>query len=250
MLPPRTEQDGPKRGAHDPRAALVEALRLTFAQPELLDEALTHRSFFNENPKLAPRHNERLEFLGDAVAGMAVASLLHEHFPQADEGELTRRRADLVCERGLADLARDLSLGDAMRLGKGELRSGGREKPRLLASALEAILGAVCVDAGVTPAYELARRLFEPRLFAGTPGETDFKSRLQERAQAERAETPRYHVESSEGPDHDRVFEVTVSLDRQEIGRGRGGSKLRAEQEAARTALENWPSADVPEEEP
>jgi ribonuclease III len=250
MLPPRTEQDGPTRGARDARAALLEALGVTFAKHELLDEALTHRSFCNENPKLAPRDNERLEFLGDAVLGMAVASLLHEHFPLADEGELTRRRADLVCERGLTELARDLNLGDALRLGKGEIRSGGREKPRLLSSALEAILGAVCVDAGVTHAHELARRLFEPRLFAATPGETDFKSRLQERAQAERSETPRYHVEAAEGPDHDRVFEVSVSLGREEVGRGRGGSKLRAEQEAARSALEKWPSTDVPEEEP
>jgi ribonuclease III len=228
---------------------LLDALGVTFSRPELLEEALTHRSYCNENPKLAPRDNERLEFLGDAVLGMAVAALLHEHFPLATEGELTRRRADLVCERGLAELADELEVGAAMRLGKGELRSGGREKPRLLSSALEAILGAVSVDAGVASAYDLARRLFEPRLHATAPGETDFKSRLQERAQAERAETPRYQVDASEGPDHDRVFEVVVSLGGEVLGRGRGGSKLRAEQEAARSALENWAATNVPEGE-
>jgi ribonuclease III len=250
MLPPRLEPSGPSTESRDPRGVLLEALGVEFERPELLEEALTHRSYCNENPKLAPRDNERLEFLGDAVVGLAVASLLHEHFPLAAEGELTRRRADLVCERGLTELAEELEIGAALRLGKGELRSGGREKPRLLSSALEAILGAVCVDAGVAKAYDLARRLFEPRLHAVTPGETDFKSRLQERAQAERGETPRYQVEASEGPDHDRVFAVTVSLGGEVSGRGRGGSKLRAEQEAARLALENWPAPSVPEGEP
>lgn len=238
--------DAPPR---DPRKALLEALGVEFQRPELLDEALTHRSFCNENSKIAPRHNERLEFLGDAVIGVAVASLLIEHFPEATEGELTRRRADLVCERGLAGLAEELGLGAALRLGKGEIRSGGRTKPRLLASALEAVVGAVSVDAGAPRAFDLARRLFEPRLHLGVPGETDYKSRLQELAQAERSATPRYHVESAEGPDHDRVFEVAVSLGDDVVGRGRGGSKLRAEQEAAKAALEVWRRADVSEGE-
>src|SRR5690606_38810918 len=160
-----------------------------------------------------------------------------------------RRRADLVCERGLAGLAEELGLGAALRLGKGEIRSGGRTKPRLLASALEAVVGAVSVDAGAPRAFDLARRLFEPRLHLGVPGETDYKSRLQELAQAERSATPRYHVESAEGPDHDRVFEVAVSLGGDVVGRGRGGSKLRAEQEAAKAALEVWRRADVSEGE-
>ncbi|MEM9730732.1 MAG: ribonuclease III domain-containing protein, partial [Myxococcota bacterium] len=122
---------------------LCEGLGYDFESPALLRDALTHSSFRNERPDLAPEDNERLEFLGDAVVGMVVASLLVEHFPSADEGELTQRRADLVSEKGLAKVAVGLGLGPAMRLGRGEEKSGGREKPRLLSSALEACFGAI-----------------------------------------------------------------------------------------------------------
>ena len=185
------------------RARIQEGLGHRFERPELLRDALTHRSFRNEKPKLAPRDNERLEFLGDAVLGAAVAAMLFEASEDA-EGELTRRRADLVCEATLAEMARELGVDAALRLGKGEDRTGGREKPRLLASAFEALIGAISVDAGVPTACAVVRRLFAPRLDdAGGP--RDHKSTLQEKVQALHGRPPRYRLVRSEGEvvDHD-----------------------------------------------
>ena len=214
------------------------ALGYRFVDPSLLRDALTHRSFANEKPDLAPRDNERLEFLGDAVVGLAAASLLFEEFPEAPEGELTRRRADLVCERALAHIARELCLGPALRLGKGEDRSGGRDKPRLLASTFEACIGAVFLDGGSDAAFALARRLFRDRLHASSPGERDFKSRLQELLQSRGESVPVYALLGTEGPDHELLFEVAILLGDEELARGQGRSKLEAEQEAASHAVQ------------
>jgi ribonuclease III len=217
---------------------LARALGYVFRDPLLLRDALTHRSFANEHPERAPRDNERLEFLGDAVLSLGASSLLWERFPEASEGELTRRRADLVCEAGLAEAARDLALGPMLRLGKGEDRSGGRNKPRLLCSAFEACVAAVMVDGGLDEAMLVVRRLLAPRLDAPQLGQRDFKTRVQELVQSRGGATPRYVVIETSGPDHARQFHVSCVSEERELGRGVGRSKLEAEQNAARLALE------------
>ncbi len=217
-------------------AAVARALGYEFTEPALLRDALTHRSFRNERPRLARTDNERLEFLGDALLGMRVATLLFEAFPDAREGALTRKRADLVCEGTLADIARQLGLGPALRLGRGEDRSGGRDKPRLLASALEALLGAVHVDGGIDAAFAVIDRLFEERL-RGATARRDAKSRFQELVQARHHETPIYRLLRTEGPDHERQFTVALEVGGESVAEGVGRSKGDAERDAARKAL-------------
>lgn len=217
---------------------VAESLGHTFRDITLLRDALTHRSFANEHPERAPRDNERMEFLGDAVLSLSASTLLWERFPDAKEGELTRLRADLVCEAALSELARELSLGAAMRLGKGEDRSGGRTKPRLLCCAFEACIAAVYLDGGIEAATQVVRQLFESRLAAPKLGQRDYKTRVQEAVQAFGGATPRYAIVLTTGPDHARVFHVACQLQERELGRGVGRSKLEAEQEAARAALE------------
>jgi ribonuclease-3 len=224
----------------DASSRLCKELGYTFADTGLLLDALTHRSFKNERPDLAATDNERLEFLGDAVIGLLVASLLYLQFPDADEGELTRRRADLVSEKGLSEAAEAIALGDAMRLGKGEQKSGGRSKPRLLASALEALVGAVYSDGGADAAFAVARRIFEPRLHTSAPGHRDAKSRAQEWAQANLGGTPVYRLVGTDGPDHEREFTVAIELHEEEVAKGAGRSKIEAEQAAASAALAIW----------
>lgn len=235
----------------DPNAErrLEERLGFEFSDRAIFHEALTHRSLANENARLAPRDNERLEFLGDAIIGYVAAALLYDEFPDAREGELTQRRADLVCERSLAIIARELSLGDALRLGKGETRSGGRENPRLLASALEAVIGAISLDGGMPAATKIARALFTPHMMDFAPGAFDYKSRLQDRVQAERGATPRYELVDAEGPEHERVFKVSVFAGEETLATGEGKSKLRAEQHAAERALETFRDLSVREEQ-
>ena len=241
QVPPSGTKTPEVRAPRDAdKAAHALCLRLghTFRDEALRAAALTHRSFLHEHPGRTPGDNERLEFLGDAVFGAAAAMLLHAQFPAAREGELTRRRADLVNERALAEIAVSIGLGEALQLGKGEERSGGRSKPRLLASALEACIAAVFLDAGVERAIEVARSLLAPRLDVTRPGERDFKSRLQERLQSGGTATPRYELERTEGPEHARTFHVTV---RDGLGAiiaaGSGRTKLDAEQTAACEAL-------------
>ena len=228
----------------DAALRLCEALGYSFADTGLLLDALTHRSFKNEQPDVASSDNERLEFLGDAVVGLVVASLLYVQFPDADEGELTRRRADLVSEKGLFEAAEAIGVGDAMRLGKGEQKSGGRLKPRLLASALEACVGAIYQDGGADGAFAAARLVFASRLHTSAPGHRDAKSRAQEWAQAHLGGTPSYRLIGSEGPDHDREFTVALELHDEEVATGTGRSKIEAEQSAAKGALNKWSLED------
>jgi ribonuclease-3 len=227
--------------------ALCRELGHSFADPSLLLDALTHTSFKNERPDLAATDNERLEFLGDAVVGLVVTSLLYVQFPDSDEGELTRRRADLVSEKGLSEAAEALGLGEALRLGKGEQKSAGHTKPRLLSSALEACVGAVYLDGGADAAFAAARRVFEPRLHTSAPGRRDAKSRAQEWAQAYLGGTPSYRLLGTDGPDHEREFNVALELDDEEVATGSGRSKIEAEQAAASAALDAW-EADAVEE--
>ena len=225
---------------------LCDRLGYSFVDRGLLLDALTHRSFKNERPDVALADNERLEFLGDAVLGLVVASLLYVQFPDSDEGELTRRRADLVSEKGLFEAAEAIGVGDALRLGKGEEKSGGRSKSRLLASALESCVGAIYQDGGADAAFAAARRIFEPRLHTSAPGHRDAKSRAQEWAQAHLGGTPSYRILGTEGPDHDRVFTVALALHEEDVATGEGRSKLEAEQAAARSVLALWAQTEDP----
>jgi ribonuclease III len=218
--------------------AISAALGHEFVDRRLLTDALTHSSFRNEKAAQVRTDNERMEFLGDAILQWAVSTLLWERYPEASAGEMTRRRADLVCEEGLARIAGVVSLGVGLRLGRGEERSGGREKPRLLASALEACIAAVYLDGGSDAALRVSRKLFEQSLNEQAPGERDYKTRVQELLQARGKKVPSYEIESKDGPDHARIYRVAILVDGAPFARGEGRSKLEAEQAAAEKAVE------------
>ncbi len=229
---PDTVTDSQNRGHF-----VAQALGHEFKDPTLLTDALTHSSFAHEHADQASTDNDRLEFLGDAVLEWAVSRLLWDRFPEAAAGELTRRRADLVCEEALADVARSVGVGEGLRLGRGEERSGGRHKPRLLASALEACMAAVYLDGGTEAAMRVCRALFEERMGEEAPGARDFKTRVQELLQSTGKRPPRYEVIGLEGPDHDRSFKVALTVDGEPRAQGEGRSKLEAEQVAAQAFL-------------
>jgi ribonuclease-3 len=243
----------------DRQRAFVGALGHTFSNVVLLHEALTHRSAAFEASAgrrgKELRDNERMEFLGDAVLALVVSDALWRRAPRAVEGELTRMRAAVVNERTLARVATDLGLGEVLRLGRGEDRTGGRSKPSLLANALEAIFAAVYLDAGIDAARALIERLLaadldEVSTRASTQGDErallDEKSLLQEIVQARHGVTPRYDVTGTEGPDHDRVWTVEVHAGEVVCARGSGRSKKAAEQEAARAARAILDRATLP----
>ncbi|MGI8698096.1 MAG: ribonuclease III [Mycobacteriales bacterium] len=203
--------------------------------PELLQRALTHRSFAYENGGLPT--NERLEFLGDAVLGLVVTDALYRQHPDLPEGQLAKLRAAVVNMRALADVARALGLGDHLRLGRGEETTGGRDKSSILADTLEALIGAVYVELGPAAATEVVRRLFDPLLAesASRGAGLDWKTSLQELTAGELLGVPRYVVEES-GPDHAKSFVATACVGLEELGRGEGRSKKAAEQQAAEVA--------------
>lgn len=228
-------------GISQPGDALRETLGYAFRNPELLTEALTHRSFAYEHPAPGVAHNERLEFLGDAVLQLVSSALVYRQFPRYAEGQLTELRSTLVRASTLAGLARAISLGRYLRLGKGEESTGGRDRELLLASAFEALLGALYLDAGMLK----VKRFLEPRLEAEARQALaqkhikDSKSLLQEAAQAQLGITPRYRLVSEDGPSHNRTFVIEALLGERVVARGEGHSKRQAEQEAARVALED-----------
>jgi ribonuclease III len=204
--------------------------------PEVLAAALVHRSWCAENP--GHESNERLEFLGDAVLGVIITDHAFHAYPSLSEGELTDVRKAVVNAVTLAEVADELGLGDHLLLGKGEEQSGGREKPSILADALEAVLGSVYVSVGMKQAHDLVMRLLGSRVaeaHAGGPGGQDYKSRLQELTARHFDEAPRYET-LAEGPDHARRFHVTVAVGGVARGTGEGRSKKQAEQVAARDA--------------
>ena len=216
---------------------LERALGIRFRAQGLRDEALSHRSFAFERGTSVT--NERLEFLGDAVLGLVITDLAFRAFPELSEGDLAKLRAAMVNMTTLAEGARALNLGAQRRRGRGEARSGGREKPRILADGLEAVLGAVYLDRGLRPVYELVRRLFWPRMVAYVRGEgdRDYKTLLQELAAQDLGRLPEYRVQER-GPDHRKEFTATVVVGGRESGRGTGRSKKEAEQRAAREAYQ------------
>ena len=219
-----------------PGSRIEHALGVRFRDAALRDLALTHRSFaFEEGLET---HNERLEFLGDAVLDLAIAEMAYVGFPELQEGELAPLRAAIVNMTALSEVARSLGLGDALFLGKGEEKGGGRDKASILADALEAVIGAVYLDQGAESARDLIERLFRPRMtaYARGEGDRDFKSLLQQRASAELHEVPDYRIEER-GPDHRKEFTATVFLGGRALGSGEGRSKKEAEQRAAREAF-------------
>lgn len=219
---------------------LATSLGLSFKNLDLLAEALTHRSFLNENRGLVKRHNERLEFLGDAVLELAVTHFLYAKFPDKAEGELTAYRAALVNTFSLAEAAQRIKVNDYLLLSKGESKDTGRARQIILANAFEAIIGAVYLDQGYAAAesfigktlYAKIGEVIEKRAYQ------DAKSRFQEAAQDKRGVTPAYETLNEVGPDHERTFTVGVYLGRVEVARGEGRSKQDAEQAAAQAGLD------------
>ena len=220
---------------------LQNQLGVSFNDLSLLQQAFVHRSYLNENPEFPLGSNERLEFLGDAVLGFMVAEDLYRRFSDLNEGKMTKLRSALVRQDSLARLASSLRLGDYLYLGQGEERSGGRRRPRNLACTLEAVIGAIFIDQGSANTKDFILRLFSSCLQQVIEeGLADYKSKLQELAQAKSREKPLYRVVEATGPDHDRMFCVDVVMEGEVLGRGCGKSKRSAEKEAARQALVKW----------
>lgn len=219
---------------------LQQRLGYKFYDVGLLQRALTHKSFANEL-KNQIEHNEKLEFLGDAVLDLVVGEFLYETFPQDTEGGLSKKRASIVNEEVLSELALDMGLNKLIHLGKGELLTGGASKPRLVASSFEAIIGAMYLDGGFQITKDFIRKEFSiltEKICGSEDYERDYKTRLQEVVQKALKETPRYEVLAEEGPPHDREFLVCVKVKEDVLAQGRGRSKKSAEQSAAKNALE------------
>jgi ribonuclease III len=214
-----------------------------FKNPGVLAEALTHKSHVNERKGTTRSHNERLEFLGDAVLSLIISDHLAQLYPQLSEGALSKLKANLVSESSLAQAARRMNLGAILRLGRGEELSKGREKPSLLADALEAVIAAVYLDGGLEASRVftlgvLGAELRQAEAHQTTPGEEDYKTRLQEWCQKQFDQLPHYVTVRESGPDHLKHFEVEVRVNELVAGTGRGLSKKEAEQMAARCALD------------
>lgn len=220
---------------------LTNSLGYQFKNGDLALQALTHKSYHYEHLVNSVGHNERFEFLGDAVLDLVLTAELMRLLPDRTEGELSKIRASLVNETMLAEIAVELNFQRAIRLGKGEKQSGGAQKPRLLASFIEAFFGALFVDAGYDGARILIEKIFAKRmndLDLTVHYKDDFKTRFQEKLQGVAKTTPQYVLDSEEGPDHDKTFHVSVKVNERIVATGSGRSKKQAEQEAARRALE------------
>ncbi len=219
--------------------SLEKALGVTFENRALLKEALTHRSYLNEHPAWSPRHNERLEYLGDAVLELAVSEGIYREYPESSEGELTAVRAALVNYQSMARLAVELGLGEYIRMSKGEARDKGRAREVILANAMEAVIGAIYLDAGMAPVTAIVDAHLLPlaKEILATKSYKDPKSLLQEYAQEHMRVTPTYRVLSEDGPAHQRTFVVGVFIDKDQAGEGTGPSKQEAEVDAAKQAL-------------
>ena len=217
---------------------LEGALGYRFRNITLLQRALTHSSYANERWHDGLMSNERLEFLGDSVLGMVVAEYLYENFPDRPEGELTRMRADMVCETSLAKIADRLSLGEYLLLGHGEAQSGGRTRASILADATESVIAAAFLDGGIEAAKEIIQRFVLENVPDKKLRNTDYKTALQELVQQKKNQTLSYVLCGENGPDHNKEFSVELQLNGEAVGIGKGSSKKRAEQDAARAAIE------------
>jgi len=220
---------------------LEENLKHSFAAPDLLKQALTHKSYHNEYIKESVGHNERLEFLGDAVLDLVISQLLMEIKPDFREGPMSKARASLVNESYLADLAVEMGIDKELKLGRGELKAGGAAKPRLLASAFEAVVGAYFLDTSYEQIMVFLEPYFRSKIEAideNSQFHLDYKTRLQEIAQERFRTIPTYEITNEEGPDHEKIFFVELKINDETVSQGQGKTKKQAEQDAARLALE------------
>ena len=218
---------------------LEEKIGYQFKNKQLLETALTHSSYANERHSPACQSYERLEFLGDSILGIVTADFLYHHEPELPEGRMTRLRAELVCEQSLHRVALELHLGDYLRLGKGEEHNGGRERASILSDAVEAVIAAMYLDAGMeTAAGFIHRCLLDDVRTIETPSFTDYKTALQELVQRQSGQVLSYELVGEEGPDHAKTFRMQVCLNGEPVGLGTGRTKKEAEQTAAASALE------------
>ena len=216
---------------------LEAAIGYQFHNIFLLQNALTHSSYANERWHNSLLSNERLEFLGDSILGMLVAEYLYRNFPDRPEGELTRMRADMVCETTLAAVANTIHLGDHLLLGHGEEQGGGRTRDSILADAVESVIAASFLDGGMEAALQVVRTFILVEVPVTKLHNADYKTQLQELVQQKRNQVLTYLLAGESGPDHDKQFDVQVALNGTVVGSGRGSSKKRAEQDAARNAI-------------
>jgi len=229
--------------AKDERKTLAELenkLGYAFSDLTLLKQALSHKSYVNENKLNTLSHYERLEFLGDAVLELGISDLLMKHFPYSREGELSKLRASIVNETALSDVARQFDLGKYIFLGKGEEQCDGREKNSLISDAFEALLGAVFLDSDFNTVFCIIKKFFLPVIQKATKEDInrDYKTKLQEEVQNVFKIAPQYRLVSEAGPDHDKTFEIHLYISGKKVGEGVGKSKKQAEQNAAQDALE------------
>jgi len=217
---------------------LENAIGYKFRNIQLLQNALTHSSYANERWHNSLLSNERLEFLGDSVLGMLVAEYLFATFPERPEGELTRMRADMVCEKTLASVAGRIGLGEHLLLGHGEERFGGRSRNSILADAVESVIAACFLDGGLDAAKSFVQKFILVEVPLTKLHNADYKTQLQELVQQKKNQNISYSLVGESGPDHDKKFDVEVSLNGQVVGNGCGSSKKRAEQMAAKAAIE------------
>ncbi len=217
---------------------LETAIGYHFQNISLLQNALTHSSYANERWHNSLLSNERLEFLGDSVLGMLVAEYLYKNFPDRPEGELTRMRADMVCEKTLAAAANRIGLGEHLLLGHGEERFGGRNRESILADAMESVIAASFLDGGIDAALKIVQQFILVEVPVTKLHNADYKTALQELVQQKKNQVLSYALVGQSGPDHDKQFDVEVSLNGTVVGKGSGRSKKRAEQDAARAAIE------------
>lgn len=217
---------------------LETAIGYRFRNISLLQNALTHSSYANERWHNSLLSNERLEFLGDSVLGMLVAEYLYRNFPNRPEGELTRMRADMVCEQTLAATANRIGLGEHLMLGHGEERFGGRNRDSILADAVESVIAACFLDGGLDAALQFVQKFILVEVPVKKLHNADYKTALQELVQQKKNQVLSYALVGQSGPDHDKQFDVQVSLNGNVVGCGSGSSKKRAEQMAAKAAIE------------
>ena len=217
---------------------LETAIGYRFHNITLLQNALTHSSYANERWHDSLKSNERLEFLGDSILGMVVAEHLYRNFPNRPEGELTRMRADMVCERALARVAEQISLGQHLLLGNGEEQGGGRGRDSILADAVESVIAACFLDGGMDAARGFINRFVLEDIPVRKLRNADYKTALQELVQQKKNQVLSYELVGEEGPDHNKTFRVSVSLNGKIVGEGTGSSKKRAEQDAAHGAIQ------------
>lgn len=216
---------------------LETAIGYRFKNISLLQNALTHSSYANERWHNSLMSNERLEFLGDSILGMLVAEYLYRNFPDRPEGELTRMRADMVCEKTLAAVANRIGLGQHLLLGNGEEQGGGRRRESILADAVESVIAASFLDGGTAAALQFVRKFILVEVPVTKLHNMDYKTALQELVQQKKNQVLSYALTGESGPDHDKCFDIQVRLNGKVVGTGSGSSKKRAEQDAARAAI-------------